>query len=361
MSTLATNAITDASGGNTASINGYTPTMSNMAGRNLVINGAMQVAQRGTSASVSDNSNEGYSTLDRWYIQFNGSIGGSITYSQSSDAPSGFANSAKIQCASTHTPAAFGEYLSFRTTLEAQNLQQFGYGTSDAKEITLSWYMKVETYSGPISVGFQTIDGTSEYFVKSVTPTSSWTRYSITVPASTTATINNDNGAGLQVEFVLSGDTANTTFDRATDSTAWETTRYQYVSDVGNILSNTSNAIYITGVQLEAGSVATPFEHVDYGEMLRRCQRYYWKASVPAVYPSTLFRPDGIRLFLIPLKQTMRASPTATYTYSDDGTGVALNGASVITSPDFFRAVTFQITQSNADPRLTAFDVSAEL
>ena len=279
--------------------------------RNLIINGAMQVAQRGTSASVSDNSNEGYSTLDRWATQFNSAIGGSITYSQSSDAPSGFANSAKIQCASTHTPASYGDYLSLRTTIEAQDLQQLAYGTSDAKEITLSWYMKVETYSGPISVGFQTKDGTSEYFVKSVTPTSSWTRYSITVPASTTATINNDNGAGLQVEFVLSGDTANTNFDRATDSTAWETTRYQYVSDVGNILSNTSNAIYITGVQLELGKVATPFEHRSYGEELALCQRYYQygqtRGGIP-MYDSYGFYPPTH------FNTSMRANPTVSVT-----------------------------------------------
>ena len=304
--------------------------------RNLIINGAMQVAQRGTSASVSDNSNEGYSTLDRWATQFNSAIGGSITYSQSSDAPSGFANSAKIQCASTHTPASYGDYLSLRTTIEAQDLQQLAYGTSDAKEITLSWYMKVETYSGPISVGFQTKDGTSEYFVKSVTPTSSWTRYSITVPASTTATINNDNGAGLQVEFVLSGDTANTNFDRATDSTAWETTRYQYVSDVGNILSNTSNAIYITGVQLELGKVATPFEHRSYGEELALCQRYYEVSSGVNWYLTGL--GSGAEVYL---PNTWKVTKRATPTMSNSASSVVgtVNGVTGSTDGYYWRIV----------------------
>ena len=242
--------------------------------RNLIINGAMQVAQRGTSATVSDQSNEGYSTLDRWRTNFNNGLGGAISFSQSTDAPSGFANSLKVQCSTTDTSLSTNEYLSIHQRIEAQNLQLLGYGTSDAKAMTLSWQMKTETYTGPITVAFETADGTVEYYVKSYTPTTSWATYTCTVPASTSATINNDTGLGLYVRFALAGHSSSS-IAASSDSTAWSTTRADYRSDVGNILSSTSNAIYITGVQLEVGENASDFEHRSFGEELALCQRYY--------------------------------------------------------------------------------------
>ena len=105
--------------------------------KNLIINGAMQVAQRGTSATVSDQSNEGHSTLDRWRTNFNNGLGGAISFSQSTDAPSGFANSLKFQCSTTDTSLSTNEYLSIHQRIEAQNLQLLGYGTSDAKSYDL--------------------------------------------------------------------------------------------------------------------------------------------------------------------------------------------------------------------------------
>ena len=222
-----------------------------LSNRNLIINGAMQVAQRGTSATVSDNSNEGYSTLDRWPVNFNNSVGGGVTFSQSTDTPSGFANSLKIQCSSTDSVGSTNEYVSVRQLIEAQNLQMLGYGTSAAKSMTLSWQMKADNYTGPISVAFKTADGTAEYYVKSYTPTSSWATYTCTVPGSTSATINDDNGEGMRVSFVLAGHTGSS-IAASSDSTAWSTTRADYRDNIGNLLSNTSNAIYIAGFQLES-------------------------------------------------------------------------------------------------------------
>tara|TARA_R110001599_G_scaffold182983_1_gene376097 strand:- start:148 stop:1278 length:1131 start_codon:yes stop_codon:yes gene_type:complete len=247
-----------------------------LSNRNLIINGAMQVAQRGTSATVSNSSNEGYSTLDRWYLNFNNTIGGATVFSQSTDAPDGFANSLKLQCSTVDTSFTTNQYVTITHRIEAQNIQQLSYGTSGAKPMILSWRMKTETYTGPITVALETKDGTSEYYVKSYTPTTSWAEYSCVIPPSTSATINNDSGEGLRLRFVLAGDSGSS-IAASSDSTSWSTTRADYRNDVGNILSNTSNAIYITGVQLEVGDTSTDFEHISYGDQLQKCQRYYYK------------------------------------------------------------------------------------
>ena len=256
--------------------------------RNIIINGAMQVAQRGTSATVSDGSNEGYSTLDRWYLNFNSSLGGSVTFSQNSETPNGFSNSLKIQCASTATPSGSStQNLGLQYRIEAQDLQQLGYGSSNAKIATLSFYAKrAGTDWGKLSVVFRKPDNTVEYSLPTATTlTTSWARYTIPVPANTATAIDDDNGEGLRIEFVLAGSSTGTY--ASTADTSWGSTRKDYASDVGNLLSDTSNIFYLTGVQLELGSVATPFEYRSIGDELDRCQRYYQKSYNLTVAPGT--------------------------------------------------------------------------
>ena len=282
-----------------------------LSNRNLIINGAFQVAQRGTSATVSDNSNEGYSTLDRWFVNFNNSVGGGVTFSQSTDTPSGFANSLKIQCSNADSVGSTNEYVGVRQLIEAQNLQMLGYGTSAAKSMTLSWQMKADNYTGPISVQFKTADGTAEYYVKSYTPTSSWATYTCTVPGSTSATINDDNGEGMRVQFTLAGHTGSS-IAASSDSTAWSTTRADYRDNIGNLLSNTSNAIYITGVQLELGEQATPFEHRSFGDELARCQRYFQDYTTDRFRHQQGYAESGTAYARDVLIPQMRANPTVT-------------------------------------------------
>lgn len=252
----------------------FYPTTGPLSNRNLVINGGMNIAQRSTSeVDVSNGSNEGYSTVDRWFLNFNDSVGGGVTFTQSSDAPDDFANSVKIHTNSTDTSFTNNQYVALNQRIEAQNLQLLNYGTSSARSMTLSWYMKTTTYTGPISVNLFTDDGTVEYYSVSVTPTTSWARYTLTIPGSTSATINDDNGRGMYLQFVLAGNTSSS-IAASSDSTAWSTTRSDFRDDVGNILSSTSNVFYLTGVQLEVGTEATPFEHRSYADELQRCLRY---------------------------------------------------------------------------------------
>ena len=257
----------------------FYPTTGPLSNRNLVINGAMNIAQRSTSeVDVSNGSNEGYSTVDRWFLNFNDAVGGGVTFSQSSDAPDDFANSVKIHTNSTDSVLSNNQYVALNQRIEAQNLQLLNYGASSARSMTLSWYMKTTTYTGPISVNLFTDDGTVEYYSVSVTPTTSWSRYTLTIPGSTSATINDDNGRGMYLQFVLAGNTSSS-IAASSDSTAWSTTRSDFRDDVGNILSSTSNVFYLTGVQLEVGDQATPFEHRSFGDELLRCNRYYAKVG----------------------------------------------------------------------------------
>ena len=313
--------------------------------RNLIINGAMQVAQRSSGPiTVSDSSNEGYSTLDRWYLNFNAAPGGALDFSQSTDAPDGFASSVKLACSTADASHTGTEQIYLTHYMEAQNLQQFGYGTSSAKTITISWYMKAVNFTGPITLALATIDGTQEYYVVSKTPTSSWARYSVTIPGSSSATINNDNGNGLSVKFVVAGDSSGT-YAAASDSTAWSTTRKDYRNDIGNLVSSTSNEFYITGVQLELGDTATPFEHRSFGDELRRCQRYLFKTfrQQDAIGTSTsngriyfVFGVSGTGAkgshYSFPV--TMRTNPTITIYDESGNTGQFAGGttANVVTT-----------------------------
>ena len=250
--------------------------------RNIVINGGMTVAQRSSgTVTVSDGSNEGYATVDRFELRFNATAGGAIEMSQSTDTPDEFANSVKLKCSTADSAHTGTQAIYLGQRIEAQNLQQLGYGSSGAKQITVSWYMKTVSYTDPITLALETKDGTAEYYVKSYTPTTSWARYTCTVPASTSATIANDSGNGMEVKFVIAG-TSGGTHAASSDSTAWSTTRADYRNNIGNFVASTSNEIYITGVQLEVGDTATDFEHRSYGDELARCQRYFHSVTVGA-------------------------------------------------------------------------------
>ena len=281
--------------------------------RNIIINGGMTVAQRsGSTVTVSDGSNEGYATVDRFGLRFNATAGGACEMSQSTDTPDGFANSVKIKCSTADSAHTGTQSIYLDQRVEAQNLQLLGYGSSGAKTMTISWYMKTVNYTDPISIALETRDGTHEYYVKSYTPTTSWARYTCTVPASTSATFANDSGEGLHVKFVFAGSSSGT-YAASSDSTAWSTTRADYRNDIGNFVASTSNEIYFTGIQMEVGDTATDFEHRTFGDELQRCQRYFqkWLADTAAdsVFTGAMISDTSfIGDFF--LKTTMRSTPT---------------------------------------------------
>jgi hypothetical protein len=244
----------------------------------MIINGAMTVAQRSTSTvAQADLSNEGYATLDRWHLQFASGCPGTVTTSRDTESPDGFNTSIKLDCTGAGTPVdTTNDYIRLWQKIEGQDLQRLAFGTSSAKSITLSWYMKSTTYTDPISIHFLAYGSpANEYYNVTVTPTTSWARYSVTVPGSTSLTFANDNMAGLNIGFTVAGP-ATPQHTQASNSTSWSTTTSNAVTDIGNLVDDTANVLYITGVQLELGSNATPFEHRSYADELARCQRYFY-------------------------------------------------------------------------------------
>jgi len=238
--------------------------------RNLIINGAMQVAQRGTSWT-------GLTTIGYRLDRFEFYLGsfGTWTATQSTDVPtgSGFANSFKIECTTANASLASGNIGIIRQPIEGQNLQQLAKGTASAKNITVSFWVKSNktgTYIFELYDGDNTRQVSASY---SVSSSNTWEKKEITIDGDTTGAFDNDNVASLYVQWWLG---AGSSFTSGTLNTSWASNvdANRVVGQV-NLADTVGNTFQITGVQLEVGSVATPFEHRSFGEELALCQRYY--------------------------------------------------------------------------------------
>ena len=322
--------------------------------RNVIINGAMNVAQRSTS-ETGVGSSGGYLVCDRWQLAV-GNTDGRLTISQDSSVPTGegFANSLKLDCTTTDTSIAAAENLVIQQKIEGQNLQSFSKGTSGAKPFAVSFYVKGNgnaTYMCELRDRDNDRHNTQQFAV-----TSSWNRIELTFSADTTGAFDDDNASSLELRFWLH---AGSDFSGGsyTANTWASTTNANRAAGISSFFSSTDNTFFITGVQLEVGQNPTSFEHEPFDVTLQKCHRYFFKNSSTQI-PSVVLRPDNIRNFDIGFP-TMRASATATVGYNDDSTGVSIAAQSV--SADRYRANTAATSSSSNDPRLTSFEVDAEL
>lgn len=284
--------------------------------RNLIINGAMLLAQRGTSASVTNGTNEGYQTLDRWRFNFGNSAGGACTVSQDTDVPSGygFSNSYKVDVTTADTSIASTHHVLFGQRIEAQDLRNSGWNyTSSSSYLTLSFWIK-SNKTGVYCVSANLSDvGSTFRFVKEVTinDASTWEYKTVKIFGDSSAVINNDSGLGMDLEWnlVTAADR-----DNATDN-AWHTADgSRCTSNQVNFFDSTSNNLWITGVQLEVGDTATPFEHRNYGDELARCQRYYQRfAGSNAGIMNHHNRTTTARYGVLHHPVEFRATPTLGY------------------------------------------------
>ena len=237
--------------------------------RNLIINGDMSIAQRGTSSSSITSG--GYYTVDRMEHAINY---GTWTLSQSTDVPTGqgFAKSAKWDCTATGTPTA-GQELKFRQKIEGQFLQYLKKGTSNAESMTLSFWVK-STKTGTYIVEMRDDDNNRNICQSyTISASNTWEKKTLTFDGDTTGAYNNDNGQSLQCTWWLG---AGTNFTSGTLATSWEsTTNANRAVGQVNLADSTANEWYITGVQLEVGTSASDFEFLPYDVNLQRCQRYY--------------------------------------------------------------------------------------
>ena len=248
--------------------------------RNLIINGAMIVAQRSTgTVAVSDGSNENYQTIDRMKFSFGNAAVGAANVSQSTDAPTtlGFTKSHKVDVTTVNTTASGQQVINVEYHIEGQDLRNSGWNhLSSSSFLTLSFYFKTtKTGNSKLPIMFRSRHGTNYYYVQNVniTDPTNWNRYTVKVPGNSNLTINDLNTSGMSVNFSYY-----TGPDKDTSSEGvWGSTNAYSTSDSTNYFDNTSNDMFITGLQLEVGDTATSFEHRSHGDELVRCQRYCQK------------------------------------------------------------------------------------
>jgi hypothetical protein len=250
--------------------------------RNLVINGAMQVAQRGTSTTGITTT--GYYTADRW-----GHTGpqGTWTDSIENDAPtgSGFRNSWKTLCTTADAAPASTARTAFRQFLEGQDLQRIRKGTSSAQQLTLSFWVK-SNVTGTYILNLRDTDNSRQVSAAyTIASSGVWEKKTIVFPADTTGAFDNNNNTSLQVFWYLGAGSNRTS---GTLQTAWATeVEANTAPGQTNLAAATNNYWQITGVQLEVGAVATPFEFKPFEEELKQCMRYYEKSWVYETAPGT--------------------------------------------------------------------------
>ena len=240
-------------------------------GKNLITNGAMRISQRGSSVSIGSDSNT--YLIDRFKL-VRGNAGDWIM-SQSSESPDGFSNSLKIDSTSVTTGMGADREVGLVQVFEGQDLQSIAKGTSSAKEITVSFYIKCNK-NGTYNVELMDNDNSNRHVSKTYTVSNNnWTKHTITFPADTTGTFNNDNGNSMHIRFWLAAGGQYVTGSR--QETWGALNQGGRASGQANLMDSTSNEWHITGVQLEVGSVATDFQHLSYGQELALCQRYFFK------------------------------------------------------------------------------------
>jgi hypothetical protein len=312
MSNLSVNTITDALGGSTASINGLTPQASNMQPFNRIINGAMTIDQRNAGASVTQTAGVTY-TVDRWAAY--GNQASKFTVQQNAGSvtpPTGFTNYLGVTSSSAYTVGS-GDGFWIRQPIEGANIADFGWGTANAKTVTLSFWVRSSltgAFGGAILDNFTPL---SYPFSYTIATANTWEQKTITITGPTSGSFPTGNTAGLYLLIGLgNGATLSGT------AGAWTAANLQNVTGATSVVGTSGATFYITGVQLEAGSTASPFAHEFVGDTLRKCQRYYWQlppsssytASMPMIGAGQAWSSTNAANFTATFPVTMRASPT---------------------------------------------------
>ena len=299
--------------------------------RNILVNGSMQIAQRATQ--VTGATSTGYRTCDRWRINI--SSLGTWTIDQSTDAPPGFAKSLKLTCTTTKPSPGGGNNIIVQQRIEGHDLQSLAWGTSSAKEFTISFYVK-SSKTGNASFAILNNDNSNQMvsFPYSITKQDTWEYKTITVPAYTAGAFDDDNARSMQLEWWL--DSGDTYTGANTHQTQWaalsQTERNASNLALGRQVNETWQ---IAGVQMEIGRNATDFEHRSYGEELALCQRYFFKLSNSRLIMGYK-RHDGSANFPVNTPVSMRAAPTPTLTASGTFSNFQSSFSTTQSSPNVY-------------------------
>ena len=308
-----TNAVNIAQGGS-----------NNVTFRNKIINGAMVIDQRNAGASLSSPS--AY-TVDRWFFN-KGTSTATYTVQQSSTAPAGFKNSLAINVSSGVSTAS-GQYSVVNQSIEGYNSADLMWGTANAQSVTLSFWVR-SSLTGTFGVCFRNNNGDRNYIASYTISSANTFEYkTVTVAGDTSGTWETTNGLGIQVLWDMG---VGTTY--SSTAGAWTSSNVLGLTGGVKVLANTGASWYLTGVQLEAGTTASPFEYRQYGTELALCQRYYSKSCAQLTVPGSnmgttnawqgMNGTDGNQIQGPKWPVTMRATPTG-YVWSLSGTASSLS------------------------------------
>ena len=275
-----------------------------------MINGSMVCHQRGGTITFADST---YS-LDRWLMRTSGHSG-AANITQSTTSPDGFQKSLKVDITTADTSLTGGEYFFIDQRIEANNVHHAGYGNSDAKTMTLSFYVR-SNKTGTYNVHLYNTS-TTRHLSRSYTINSAdtWERKTLTIPGDTSGGLATGTGAALRCNWYLA---AGTSYTSGSVQTTWSSYNVNNTAPSNvNLLDSTSNEWYLTGVQLEVSDHATSFEFLPFSEELRRCQRYYYQYYTGTEDGYYFYQyVSSNRMMDIQHPVPMRTDPTPTITYS---------------------------------------------
>jgi hypothetical protein len=275
--------------------------------RNRIINGDMRIDQRNAGASVTPSADSTF-TLDRWIVRNAGGTG-RFSIVRSSTSAANFPNSALLTVTTTAVPSS-NEFYSLEQIIEGYNISDFGWGTANAKDITISFQVRSSltgTYCVVVRNSTAERSFVSEFTINSA---NTFETKTITVPGETSGTWNTTNNAGLLLDFCLG-----VASSREGTAGSWQTTNIVGTSNQVDWINTSGATFYITGVQLEVGSVATPFERRPYGTELSLCQRYFVKIAGGAsdqIIGNAYYNTSTNVGSVIKFPTTMRSAPTVT-------------------------------------------------
>ena len=341
MSTVRANQILDAAGGNTAQINGMTPTAQSLQGfRNRIINGNMVIDQRNNGASQSVTTSNVY-CVDRWSVR--ASTGSGHAVQQTTTAPAGFTNSLRFTTGTGASPAS-GDVNWLLQPIEGFNAADFAWGTASAVSATIGFWVR-SSLTGTFGGAIQNNANNRSYpFTYTISAANTFEYKTVTIPGDTTGTWLTNNGTGLFL-YVSMGMGSNF---RGTAG-AWAGSDFRGAIGETNVVGTSGATFFLTGVQLEAGSVATPFEQIDYGRELMMCQRYYYR-TIDAQSNAALMvgGVEGSTQAAVSMRHPvdMRASPTLSFgsgvrLYTSNASGIPGIGQNRSTQNMAAAAVTF--------------------
>jgi hypothetical protein len=306
--------------------------------KNRLINADMRIDQRNAGASVTAN-NDIYGA-DRFKISTG--YTSKATIQQSTTAPTGFNNSILLT-SSAATSTASGDYMTFLQVIEGLNVADLGWGTANAKPITISFWVRSSltgTFGGSISNA-----GSSRSYVYTYTisAANTWEQKTVTIAGDTSGTWLTTNGVGFIVRFSIA---MGSTYSTASTNT-WLAGDYEGATGQTQILNTSGATWYITGVQLEQNTSATPFERRLYGNELALCQRYFWKTDI--IYRLCIISSAGNGFQgMIQMPVSMRAAPTASVSFIVDGGGGSITSSGVATAGTILQRLFAGVSNSSS-------------